>query len=386
MKGVRLDKGRLKEHVKENNKALQTHEVALREELGYELNVKSAPQMKKLLYEDLGLPMKYNKKTRRVTTDEKALTALAKVSDNPILLRIIEIRKLRTNNDTFLKKMIPDEDGKIHTLYGITETGRLSSGKDLLDRGTNLQNIPKPIRDIFIPEDGMVMIAADLSQADTRVVAWLADENSMKQRFIDGNSIHKFVCQMVFDIPEESIDKGSKEYKHSKNISHGRNYGMGVRTLADYVGCSSKEARQYGEEYDKSFPNIRGVFHTDIEQMILKGRTLINPYGRKRVFLGRYGPALLGEAYNYLPQSTVADYINRGMIYIEYVIPEDCDLLMQIHDEVVLQVPIAKTEEVSKMLKEWIEEPVMVKNDMLTIPLEISIGKDWLNTVEVEVE
>lgn len=150
--GVTIDTVRLQEIKKETTKELQELQTQLNSIVGYELNVKSSKQMKEFLYEKLKLPTKRHKKTNSITANAEAIEELARKHPHPALSIIVKIRGLRTLSETFLN-MTLDKDNKIHTLYGLTETGRLSSGKDIFDSGMNLQNIPKGIRDIFIGDE-----------------------------------------------------------------------------------------------------------------------------------------------------------------------------------------------------------------------------------------
>lgn len=229
-----------------------------------------------------------------------------------------------------------------------------------------------------------IFIKGDLSQAEARVVAWLAEEPYLKQAFKEGRSIHKFVCSMVFKIPEREVSKSSEEYQLAKNMVHATNYDVSARTFANHVGIPEKRAKEIMNEVDRIFPNIRGVFHKEVQDNLRKNRTLINPFGRKRTFLNRWGGDLFREAYAFIPQSTVGDVINRGLIRLPYCLPEDVKVLLQVHDELVLEAPEELIHETVRLLRREIEQPIFIKGEELLIPLEVSIGRNWKDTLLYE--
>lgn len=149
-RGVKIDLGALSRHRINTKSRLNWLQSTLNKRVGYELNVKSVKSMQKFLYQELGLPKKFNKKTGNITTDADALEKLWNTYRKTELKLVLRIRELRTLAETFLNIGL-DSENRIHTTYGLTETGRLSSGADIFESGTNLQNIPKGIRDIFIP-------------------------------------------------------------------------------------------------------------------------------------------------------------------------------------------------------------------------------------------
>lgn len=384
MRGVQISNRVMKKHSISTKSKRETLENELESVLGYKLNVKGRTQLKKLLHDDLGLPKMYHKKTGKHTMDADALTKLDKRYPNPILKAITKIRKLRTLQETFLELKV-DKANRIHTSYGLTENGRLSSSQDIFGSGANLQNIPELIRDAFISDEGKVIVVGDLSQAENRIVAWLANELNLKSIFKTDKSVHVVVCSMIFNLREEDIladpnYKKSKVYKKAKNMVHAMNYDEGPRTFADHVDIPLAEAKSIMNEYDKLFPNIRSVFQAEVQAQLSQNRTLTNPFGRKRTFLGRWGPSLWREAYSCVPQGTVAEIINLGIIRMELRLPPGADILMQVHDEIVLQCYPKDLEEVCRIFREEVEVPIVIKGEELTIPLDISVGPNWKDT------
>ena len=182
MRGMRVDTSRLESIKIETLNKITQLQNELNEKVGSPLNVKSTTQMKDFLYNTLRLPKKFNKKTNKVTADADAIEQLYKKYPREELKLITGIRENRTLYETFLQPVL-DSKGRIHTSYGLTSTGRLSSGSDIFGSGANLQNQPKLIRDIYIPDEGKVLVKGDLSQAEARVVAWLAEEPLLKKAF-----------------------------------------------------------------------------------------------------------------------------------------------------------------------------------------------------------
>ena len=385
MMGVRIDTNRIKELKEETEAYIIEAQSNLDKMVGAPLNVKSSKQMKEFLYGKLNLPDKRHKKTNSITANEEAIEELARKYNRPELRAILDIRQKRTLKETFLAPVL-DEKGYIRTLYGVTETGRLSSGKDIFDSGANLQNQPKEIRDIFIPDSNdEVFVKGDLSQAEARIVAWLAEEPSLKQIFkTPGRSIHKYVCANIFGGTESEVNKESEEYQLAKNMVHATNYDVSPRTFAAHVGIQEKKAKEIMSIFDRNFPNIRGVFHVEIQNQLRRNRTLSNPFGRRRVFLNRWGGDLFREAYAFIPQSTVGDIINRAGIRLRECLPIGAKVRLQVHDELVISCRREQVVEVAKLLKREAEQPTQIKGEELVIPIEISVGRNWKDVVSLE--
>ena len=370
--GVKIDLEKLKSFKVKVEESIKLLEKEFLDLVGFEVNPKSPAQMKKFLYEYLKLPKKLNRKTKKETTNEDALLSLYAKSQLKEIKILLDIRQLRTLKGTFLEMSI-SEDGRIRTSYGVTETGRLSSSKDLFGIGANLQNIPSKkgswVREIFIPDEKKVLMKADLSQADARVVAWLAGDAGMKKVFNSGRSIHKFVGSLMFGLSEDKITKDMKEYALAKTGGHATNYDEGAVTFSIQAGITLNEAKVVQSKYLRSFPNIVGVFHSNIQKELSNGRVITTPLGRKRFFTQRWGDSLFREAYAYIPQSTTADVIDLSLLYLDQALPIGANLLIQVHDEIVLQCFPEQVKEVSEMVKRFCEIPVVVKGEVMIIPV-----------------
>jgi DNA polymerase-1 len=351
----------------------------LNDAVGYELNVDSPKQMKAFLYDDLKLPPVISRKTGKITTDEAALNKLSKAYPNPIFDLVIHIRGQRKLLSTYLEAST-DPDGRFRCRYILfgTETGRLSSKLSWTGTGGNLQNVPKGIaREIFIPDEGKMFMSADLSQAELRVVAYLANERQFIKVFESGGDVHRMVASHMFDKPEDKITKEEREL--GKRIVHASNYGMGAGKLAELSGMSYHESEEKMNLYHVFFPKIR-IWHMAIEAQLKKTRLLTTPMGRKRMFFGRWNKAMLRDAYAYVPQSTVADVCLKGMVRLHGNLPKACDIVFNIHDEIVIQVPESPNlwlSNLKDMMIRCMSIPLEISGKKFTIPVDVKTGMNW---------
>jgi DNA polymerase-1 len=366
----------------------------LEEAVGYELNVNSPKQMKAFLYDDLKLPPVISRKTGKITADEAALNKLGRAYPNPIFDLIVHVRGQRKLLSTYLEATT-DPDGRFRCRYILfgTETGRLSSKLSWTDTGGNLQNVPKGIaREIFIPDEGKMFMSADLSQAELRVVAYLADERQFIKVFEAGRDVHKMVASYMFDKPEDKITHEEREL--GKRIVHASNYGMGAGKLAELSGMSYGESEEKMNLYHVFFPKIR-IWHMAVEAQLKKTRILTTPMGRKRMFFGRWNKAMLRDAYSYVPQSTVADICLKGMVNLYEKLPKGCNIVFNIHDEIVIQipafdVPVAKRGILSlkvidgkritameKLMISCMSIPITIDGKTFIIPVGVKTGMNW---------
>lgn len=365
---------------------IKVKQEQLDEAVGYELNVNSPKQMKSFLYDDLKLPPVISRKTGKITTDETALKKLSRAYPNPIFDAVIYIRGQRKLLSTYLEAST-DPDGRFRCRYILfgTETGRLSSKVSWTETGGNLQNVPKGIaREIFIPDEGKMFMSADLSQAELRVVAYLADEKQFIKVFEAGGDVHKMVASHMFDKPEDKITH--KERELGKRIVHASNYGMGAGKLAELSGMTYHESEEKMNLYHINFPKIR-IWHMDVEAQLKKTRLLTTPMGRKRMFFGRWNKAMLRDAYAYVPQSTVADVCLKGMANLYQFLPVECDIVFNIHDEIVIQMPIedpimsgddkAWVEHMKKFMVKRMSIPLEINSKKFIIPVGVKVGRNW---------
>ena len=404
--GVKINQEKRERYAKQYAKEADDLEKKLQFAVGYELNVASSKQMCNFLYNEMELPQQFKKDkdgNEVVTADVDALKALRKLTDNKLFDTIIEIRQKRKIVSTYLRAKI-DDDGRFRSSYLISgaETGRLSSRKCSWGTGGNLQNVPKGIcREVFVPDDGYMFVSADLSQADARVVAYLANESRLIEVFETGGDIHTKVAAMLFKKPEADITKGERAL--GKTIVHASNYSMGPKAFSKHTGLSYRDSKDRLNSYHTTFPNIR-VWHLAINSRISRTRTLTTPLGRTRAFFGRLNDNLLRDAYAFIPQSTVSDVILIGMKKLYDALPVGCRIVFNIHDEIVIQIPkyyriekqtwfksesTVKLDENLKVVKctklQWIKDlmkecmsvPLTIGTKTFTIPIGVTTGHDW---------
>ena len=395
IRGCKIDMKKKVLAAESTRENIEVKQKELDEAVGYELNVNSPKQMKAFLYDDLKLPPVISRKTGKITTDETALKKLSKAYPNPVFDSVIHIRGQRKLLSTYLEAST-DPDGRFRCRYILfgTETGRLASKLSWTDTGGNLQNVPKGIaREIFIPDEGKMFMSADLSQAELRVVAYLADERQFIKVFEAGKDVHRMVAGHMFDKTEDKITH--KERELGKRIVHASNYGMGAGKLAELSGMSYHESEEKMNLYHVYFPKIR-IWHMTVEAQLKKTRLLTTPMGRKRMFFGRWNKAMLRDAYSYVPQSTVADICLKGMANLYKRLPKACDIVFNIHDEIVIQLPIKgrctlmQTDPVvlgtttmtyiknmEYIMKECMSIPLTIEGKTFTIPVDIKVGRNW---------
>ena len=354
-----------------------------------ELNVKSGTQMKELLYEKLKLPPVRHRKTGKITTDKSALEQLARQfpEHSNLLNRILDIRKLRDYVSNFLS--VPLFDNRLYTSYNVAGTvnGRLSSSASPWGEGGNVQQIPKTqARRMIVAPKGEVLLKADLSQAEVRVVAWIAPIPYLIERFLDDKEfdIHRWNASNIYGIDEERVTKDKRSI--GKAGVHGGNYGLGFRTAQNLYKLSYLDAKRSIEAYRTALPEVQ-KWWADIQQELHRTRSLYSLLGRLRIFFGEMGEDLYRSAYSFVPQATVVDIINRAIAYGEAVLSPSQPIL-QVHDEIVVRCPKEHMLDVARRLKNLLEYPLKIKgSDLppLAIPAEISFGPNWWDQEEMEL-
>ena len=388
-RGIRIDVGRRSEIDANLCADLEQLGIRLESAVGHPLNVASPKQMKAFLYEELKFPPQRKKDSRGkmvLTANADAIEALAKKFPNPVFELILDIRRINKLLSTYVRATV-DKDERMRCSYVITgtETGRLSSRESIYGSGTNMQNIPRGelIRGFFIPDDGKIFINADLSQAEARVVAYIAGETRLQSVFESGGDIHKRNASMVYRKGIAEVTKGERQL--AKTLVHAANYGIGARTFGRHIGKSEGEARGLLNQYYALYPSIK-LWHKEVEAKLRSSRILRTPFGRARIFFGRWGQDLLREAIAYVPQSTVSDLINKGIIRAWDNLPQGWEIILQVHDSILAQVPVDTAPlHIWKFFKHYFEIPIPIGRKELVIPIDIKIGKNWGSMKELEV-
>lgn len=317
----------------------------LRFVLGERFNPRSTPQMRRLFYDEIGVPAIRNRKTGQPTLGKDALEMIRDKNPllSPLIDRILLRRSIGVFFGTFLEAAL-DPDNRMRCSYNIagTETGRFSSSENAFGRGTNLENIPRPagkheaestpivrlpnIRSLFRPDPGHVIADFDLDRADAHIVAWEAGDAKLKELFRRGEDIHAANARVI----------GSTR-QLAKGFVHGTNYGGGPRVIARACGISVTAAEAAQAKWFAAHPNIR-EWHERIEYEVQTKRRVVTVFGRVRFYFDRIEKPIINQALAYLGQSPVADVINKGLRRIYDELPW-CQLLLQNHDSVVVQLP-----------------------------------------------
>ncbi len=402
LKGVKINTALREEMVEEHTAKLALWEMKLDDLVGYEVNALSPKQLGVLLYEEMGLPTQRIRGTRKVTTNVEAIAFLSKKFPSPEFEAILSIRSHTKTLGTYLK--VPLKEGRIHTSYNIggsvkikdkagtiqiksaPETGRLSSSESIIvGSGTNLQNQPKSVRKLFLPDPGYKLVEADLSQAEARVVAYLTQDERLLEIFKSGKDIHTLNASRIFKKPYEEVTEEERFF--GKKHCHALNYKEGPKTFAAMTGLPYGEAVIIRNSFYDAAPRIQ-KWHMEVESHVDKFRRMETPFGRKRQFHGRRGDDRVRKAIAYVPQSTVADLLNLALIQLDKEIKEchlDWHLLLQVHDSMVFQVPYKTLiEHITLVLDRCFNIPIKIHNRTLLIPYDVKVGMDWGHMEEVE--
>ena len=357
-------------------------------ECGYECNPKSPAQLKQLFYVERKHKPYTSRTTHAVTTDRDALKRLSRKGDEAarLLLRIRQLGKLK---DTYYEVKL-DSDGRLRSSFNPvgTTSGRLSSSKTIFGTGMNTQNMPDSFRRFLLVDKGYMGYQLDLSQAENRVVAYIAPDPLMIEAFESGIDVHRLTASLIFGkkIEEISDEPGStpigggiySERFWGKKANHGLNYDLGYKTFAFYYEIPESDSRYIVERYHQAYPGVRR-YHAWVRQSLSTGRTLEDCLGKRRLFLERWGDQLFKNAYSYIPQSTVGGKCNRDGVLALWNGRNDCyrgvELLNQVHDSVWIQIPMStpfiQHTRILRSLKESLESPINWKLTSFKIPVDV---------------
>ena len=415
LRGIRVDESARKRHMEEYTAKINTLNAELGVLVWDGFNANSHVQVKNLLYNKWELPAPLDRKTGVPTSNETALRTLLRkfghrTGVSEVLRKILSVRetvKLRS----FLKAEI-EQDGRMRTFYNIsgTTTGRLSSGENIWGRGTNLQNIPRELRDIFVADDGFVLWQADGMQAEDRVVAYLSGEPVLINAYAKGMDTHAIMAQILFGVPYEHVVAGKKAgdptmtlYRDAaKRIRHGWNYGMGAGRMTEVIQNELPNLGWTRQKSDAAFAALADGLPFVVKWRregtfwLKTHRIWFSPYGRRRKFTGRTGHDLEKEFYANAPQGMVGDHINSCIAPIEaglhrlyddiakmgYTVEEDRRLgmpLLQVHDSIVGQCRPEWLGNVKEVVERVMQKPLPLEHDgvPLVIPCDFKSGPTW---------
>jgi DNA polymerase I len=360
-RGVRIDKKARAELAMTLQEEIVKRESYFIQVLSHPLNPRSSLQMTSLFYTDLGIKPVLSKATKKtpshVTCDDKALE-LIKIREplvRPLIRAIQEYRSLGVFLSTFVTTPL-DTDGRMRCSYNIcgTESYRLSSSENAFGTGGNLQNIPAGgdagedsdlqlpnVRQLYVPDPGFTIFDTDLSKADLRIVAWESDENELKAMLAEGRDPYIETAREFYKDPTISKTRydGSihPKYKIFKSFAHGTHYLGTPHGLSSRLGLTIHEATKTQAWYFGKYPKIK-KWQERIIAEVTKRRYVENAFGYRRQYFGRIDEATFREAIAWIPQSTVALYINHIWLAIYEKYPS-IEVLLQVHDSLVGQFP-----------------------------------------------
>jgi len=383
--GALIDAYKLNEQSQQLGKRIDELELQAHEAAGKTFNLASPKQLGEILFTELGLPVVKKTPKGAPSTAEAVLAELA--LDYPLPKIILEHRSLSKLKSTYTDKlptMIDPDTGRIHTSYhqAVTATGRLSSSDP------NLQNIPvrseegRRIRQAFIAPEGYTLLAADYSQIELRIMAHLSGDKGLLDAFAHGLDVHQATAAEVFDV--ELDDVTSDQRRNAKAINFGLIYGMSAFGLGRQLNIGRNQAQEYIDLYFERYPGVKVYMETIKSSAAEKGyvETL---FGR-RLYLpqinarnGMQRQAAERTAINAPMQGTAADIIKKAMIAVDQWLHDKgnstgAKIIMQVHDELVLEVPNSELEDITAGLKQRMEDAAT-----LAIPLIVDIGsgKNW---------
>ncbi len=383
-RGIKVDRTVLQRLSSDFTKRMKELEGVAHKQAGHEFNLGSPKQLGEVLFEELGIQGAKKTKSGGHQTGAEILEGLA-AQGHELPATVLAWRQLQKLTGTYtdaLMQQINEEDGRVHTSYAmaVTSTGRLSSNDP------NLQNIPirteegRKIRKAFVAEDGHVLMSADYSQIELRVLADIADIEALKEAFANSMDIHATTASQMFDVPLDKMDGELR--RRAKTINFGIIYGIGAYGLSQRLGIPYEDAKNYIAAYFEQYPGIKD--YMDKAKAEAKEQGFVSTlYGRMcpTPEIKSSNPARRSyaerAAINAPIQGTAADIMKRAMIQVDRALGRSSlrgKMLLQVHDELVLEVPEGEVDETAALLKKTMENAAH-----LSVPLTVEVGSgaDW---------
>ncbi len=422
-RGMKVSHNLLEQTKVEVLKTAAERQAELDDLVGHPLNVNSPKECASYFYLDLGIPP-YKSKTGAITCDDLAMQRLARgTAARPGLRQaklVQDIRGMQKLYGTYLNMKF-DTDNRMRGSYNPRGTmfGRLSSSKTIFDTGMNFQNLPQQFKKFLVADEGYFLLEIDKRQAEWVVVAYSSGDANMISAIEAGTDVHIHTASLMFDAEPDLIKYENKVVGHStsadeifelrqedeilrklcgnfprtmsarqcgKKSNHGLNYDEGYRNFALINEMEEREAKKVYEMYHRIYPGIR-MWYSEVQRQLGKNRTLSNCFGRKVRFLGAWGDSLFKSAYSMIPQSTVVDGLNSGMvkIYNDKWITQyrDVDILAQVHDSILMQVPLSLLSQegackaLLRRLHEYTSPDMTYNGRTFKIASDIKVGLNW---------
>ena len=380
-RGIKLNKEELQEYSKELDELIKNYEEEIYKMAGEEFNINSPKQLGVILFEKLRLP--YGKKTKTGYSTSADVLERIRLED-PIVDKVLHYRQVAKLKSTYTDGLesFVEEDGRIHCKLNqlVTATGRLSSTEP------NLQNIPirmelgKKIRKAFVPKEGYVFVDADYSQIELRIMAHLSGDEELIKAYQGEEDIHRITASHVFGVPLDEVT--DLQRRNAKAVNFGIIYGISSFGLGENLGISRKDAEKYINDYFKAYPQVKKYLDSLVEAGIDKG--FVKTYfGRIRPIpelnSNNFMKRQFGEriAMNSPVQGTAADIIKIAMNSVNTKLKAefpDSKLLLQIHDELLIEAKEEDKEEVAKLLKEEMMKAAKLK---VKLSVDVKFGYNW---------
>jgi len=381
--GIKVDGAELARIGQDFSERLVVLEAEAHRVAGRAFNVASPKQLGEILFDEMGLKGGKKGKTGAWSTDAKVLEELA-AQGAELPKVVMEHRQLAKLKSTYVEGLTAQlaVDGRVHTDFAmaVTSTGRLSSNEP------NLQNIPirtkegMRIRQAFVAERGHLLMSADYSQIELRLLAHMADVPTLREAFAQGMDIHSRTASDIFGLPLEAVDREAR--RRAKAINFGIIYGMSAFGLAAQLGIGPGEARGIIDAYFQKYPGIRA----EMDRLKLEAKTLgyvLSPFGRKLWIanIAAKDPILRSgaerQAINAPFQGGAAEVIKRAMVRVPRALADaglQARMLLQVHDELVLEVPEAELEATGRVLRDTMQNVAALRVPLL---VEVGHGRSW---------
>jgi DNA polymerase-1 len=379
--GIRVDRAELTSITAELAKAAAAGQAKVQELAGHEFNVNSTKQLRTVLYDELGLTPGRKTKTG-YSTDAQTLESLR--DTHPIVAELLAYREVEKLRSTYGENLLVEvaDDGRIHASFRqtVARTGRISSDRP------NLHNIPvrselgKQFRRAFVPAEGCTFLVADYDQVELRVIAHLSGDPELIEAMRSGSDVHRVVASGVFRVPEDEVTHTQREY--AKMVSYGLAYGMEAYGLSQRLGVPVEEAAAIMDSYFGAFPTVKHYMDETVAEARVRGAT-VTEFGRVRPLpdLGasnyRVRQAAERQAMNAGIQGLAADIFKLALVRLDRYLEEGelaSRLVLQVHDEVIVEVAAGEEAEVSRLTEEALTGAADLK-----VPLTISMasGASW---------
>lgn len=392
IRGVKYNADRAHELARKLTRDIERWQRILDGRAGRSINVNSSKQCSDLLYNTLRLPIRRNRDSGNPTTGQKQLLGLYPlITERRVrqaVKALISIRHDRKLIESYLA-VPPSSGGRMRTSFNPagTETGRWSAGKYLIDEGTNLQTVTPRWKECFEADDGMLLWNADYSQIEARIVSYLAGDERSIAIFENGGDIHRENAAVIF---QKAPDQISKRERDIGKTVHALNYGVGVDELMDSV---NKRALETGVWISRDLAKyVRATYLSNFDMVVRwqeltweevqKKRTLVNPFGRRRIFLGPISGIgsehTKKEALAFVPQSTVPDLMNPALVTLRTQPPvPGFEVLLNIHDALFGQGPEESMELWARTVLTSMMRSIPIREKLVQIPVDIQVGRRW---------